>query len=337
MQPDVGPGSQCGNQYLLTPSPFSFAFLSALKEKFADVFILVDSGMTPAEFQQVRGFLTRLVNQINFSPSTYRLGLAQYGQDIKVEFLFNTSKTREDVINAIKRFRLRKLQPNEARNLGSALRYAYKNVFTAEAGSRNDQSFRQYLVVLTGKDSDDPVYKEARLLQSAGITMISFSAGATIKDLDILSTRSYSYPSVSSAVPNLKTILEKREEGMPVTDGEKFFAALLSAVLQYTGTTLGPRFHHVGTVLGPRLNHVGTTLGPRWEPGYELEGPPSRTCLILPLVYFQIAQRLTSPILSSSLMNLEASEAPTFTWCEPSCTRSSAVCMLPLTGSEWVS
>lgn len=176
--------------------------------------------MTPPEFQLVRGFLTRLVNQLNFSASTYRLGLAQYGQDIKVEFLFKTHKSREDILNAIKRFRLRRAQPNEARNLGNALYYAHKNLFTAEAGSRNEQSFRQYLVVLTGKDSDDPVYKEARLLQSAGIIMVSFSAGALIKDQQVISTRSYSYTSLSNGVPNLKTILEKQEEVMPVTDGE---------------------------------------------------------------------------------------------------------------------
>lgn len=235
------PVPSAGPETSSPPSLFSFAFLSALKETFADVFILVDSGMTPAEFQQIRGLLTRLVNQINFSASTYRLGLAQYGQDIKVEFLFKTYQTREDVLNAIKRLRQRRLQPSEARNLGSALRYVYKNVFTAEAGSRTDQSFRQYLVVLTGKDSDDPVYKEARLLKSAGIIMVSFSAGAPIKDLGVLSTRSFSYPSVSNAVPNLKTILEKQEEVMPVTDGEKVSAAL----------NPGPRWDHVGTTLRP--------------------------------------------------------------------------------------
>lgn len=180
----------------------------------------MDGGITQVEFQQVRAFLSRLVNQLSFSPSTYRLGLAQYGQDVKVEFLFKDHPTNKDILSTLKNVRQRKLQPNEPRNLGSALRYAYKNFFTAEAGSRNDQSFRQYLVVLTGKDSDDPIYKEARRLQSAGITMISFSAGALVKDLGVLSTRAYSYTSLSSVVPNLKTILEKREEVMPVTDGE---------------------------------------------------------------------------------------------------------------------
>lgn len=180
----------------------------------------MDSGLTSPELQQVKSTLIRLVNQMNFSTSTYRLGLAQYGQNIDVKFLFNTHQTKEELVKAIKGVTHRRLQPNEVRNLGSALLYAYKNFFTAAAGSRTEQSFRQYLVIVSGKDSDDPVYKEARLLKSAGIHMISFSAGASMKELNLLSSPKYSYHSVSSAVPNLRMILEKKQEVMEVTDGE---------------------------------------------------------------------------------------------------------------------
>lgn len=191
-----------------------------MKEKFADVFFLVDSGLTAPELGQLKSTLTRLVNQLNFSASTYRLGLAQYGQNIDVKFIFNTHQTKDELLKAIKAVNYRRLPPNEVRNLGSALRYAYKNIFTTEAGSRTDQSFRQYLVVVSGKDSDDPVYKEARLLKSAGIHMISFSAGASMKELRLLSSPKYSYQSVGNAVPNLRMILEKKQEVMEVTDGE---------------------------------------------------------------------------------------------------------------------
>lgn len=191
-----------------------------MKEKFADIFFLVDSGLTLPEFQQVKNTLTRLVNQMNFSASTYRLGLAQYGQNIDVKFLFNAHQTKEELLKAIKAVNYRRLQPNEVRNLGSALQYAHKNFFTAEAGSRTDQSFRQYLVVVSGKDSDDPIYKEARLLKSAGIYMISFSTGTSMKELSLLSSPKYSYQSLSNAVPNLRMILEKKQEVMEVTDGE---------------------------------------------------------------------------------------------------------------------
>ncbi|XP_011603520.2 collagen alpha-6(VI) chain isoform X2 [Takifugu rubripes] len=190
----------------------------ALKEKFADIFFLVDSGLNPTDFQQVKTTLSRLVNQMNFNAYTYRLGLAQYGQNIDVKFLFNTHQTKEELLKAIKAVNNRRLQPNEVHNLGSALQYVYKNLFTAEAGSRTDQSFRQYLVVVSGKDSNDPFYKEARLLKSAGIYIITFSAGASMKELSVLSSPRYSYQSISNALPNLKTILEKKQEVMEVTD-----------------------------------------------------------------------------------------------------------------------
>lgn len=191
-----------------------------MKEKFADIFFLVDIGLTSPELQQVKTTLIRLVNQMNFSASTYRLGLAQYGQNVDVKFLFNAHQTKEEVVKAIKAVNSRRLQPNEVRNLGNALLYAHKNFFTAEAGSRTDQSFRQYLVIVSGKDSDDPVYKEARLLKSAGIVMISFSAGASMKELNVLSSPKYSYKSITNAMPILRMILEKKQELMEVTDGE---------------------------------------------------------------------------------------------------------------------
>lgn len=205
---------------LLNSSLFSFAFLPALKGKFADVFFLVDSGLTSAELLQVRTILARLVNQLKFSASTNRLALAQYGQDVKMEFLFKTLKTKEELLNAIKRFRLRK-QPNEAHNLGAALRYAHANVFTAEAGSRADQS--QYLVIVSGKDSDDSIYQEVRLLKSARIQVMSYSLAGPTMALSGPAVGpappQYSFQSLNSAVPNLKMMLEK-EEVMDVTDGE---------------------------------------------------------------------------------------------------------------------
>lgn len=197
-------------------------FLSALEERFADIFFLVDSGVTTAEFQQLRVLLTRLVNQLNFSASTYRLGLAQYGQDIKDEFLFlfSTYQTKEQLLSAIKRLRQRTLKPNEPRNLGKALNYVYTKLFNGDARSQIDQGYRQYLVVLSGKDSDDPIYKEARLLKSAGITVMAFSLGASTQELKLVANPQYIYQTMSNAVPSLKVAFERQEEVATLTDGE---------------------------------------------------------------------------------------------------------------------
>uniref|UniRef100_A0A3P8U058 Collagen type VI alpha 6 chain n=1 Tax=Amphiprion percula TaxID=161767 RepID=A0A3P8U058_AMPPE len=184
----------------------------ALAEKFADIFFLVDSGISQTDFQQVRNILMRLTNQLTFSASAHHLGLAQYGQDTKVEFLLNTFQSKDEIQGAIKRFRLPRLQTNEPRNLGAALQYASTNFFTSAAGSRADQGYRQYLVVLSGKDSDDQVYKQSRLIKSEGVTVVGMSLGASMNEIRLISTAPYVYPSISNAVPTLRSIFETEVE-----------------------------------------------------------------------------------------------------------------------------
>jgi len=195
-------------------------FLPALEERFADIFFLVDSGMSPADFQQVRALLTRLVNQMNIGASAYRLGLAQYGPDIRVEFLLSAIQTKEDTQTAVKRFRQRRLQPGEPRKLGSALEFASTNFFTSEAGSRAAQGYRQFLVVISGKDSDDPMYKESRLIKSSGVTVVGMSLGASMQEMRVVATAPHTYQSIAT-VPALRAIFEREEMETILTGGTR--------------------------------------------------------------------------------------------------------------------
>lgn len=172
------------------------------------------------DFQQVRNVLFRLVNQLNIGPSGHHLGLAQYGQDTKVEFLLNAFQTKNETLGGVKRFRQRKLQPNEPRNLGSALEYARTNFFTREAGSRAEQGFEQYLVVVSGKDSDDSVYKSSRQIKAEGITVVGVSLGASMTEMRLIATAPYIYSTTGNAVPVLKGVIETEEEQTILTGGK---------------------------------------------------------------------------------------------------------------------
>ena len=198
---------------------FLLCFLSALEEKFADIVFLVDSGVSVQEFQQIRTHLTRLVNQMRFGASAYRLGLAQYGRDVRVEFLLKTHQTKDDYGRAIRAFRQRRLQPNEGRNLGSALEYVHANFFTSAAGSRADQGYQQHLVVVTGKDSDDPLYRASRLIKSTGINVVGISVGASMTELRILANPAYIYTSIPTA-PTLRAIFEAEKVETTLTGGK---------------------------------------------------------------------------------------------------------------------
>ncbi|KAI9532422.1 hypothetical protein NQZ68_031945 [Dissostichus eleginoides] len=191
----------------------------ALAERFADIFFLVDSGVTAAEFQQIRSILTRLANQLNIGASAYRLGWAQYGREVKEEYLLNARQTRIKTLNGLKRLRQRKLQPNEPRNLGKALMYASTNLFTSDAGSRAEQGYRQFLVVISGKDSDDPVYRESRLIKSSGITVVGLSLGASMQEMRIVATPPYIYQSFTNIVPIMRAAFERLEAETALTGG----------------------------------------------------------------------------------------------------------------------
>lgn len=188
----------------------SFFFL-ALAEKFADIFFLVDSGVPQQDFQQVRTILTRLANQMKVGANAHHVGLAQYGTDVKTEFNLTTYKTKEDILSAIKRFRPRRQQPADPRNLGVALNHASKYFFTSEAGGRADEGYRQYLIIFSGKESDDDFKREARLIKSTGVTVIGMSLSSSLRGMNVIASEGRWYESTVNGVQNLKAIFEKQE------------------------------------------------------------------------------------------------------------------------------
>lgn len=214
-----------------TDSVCPFGFLLALAEKFADIFFLVDSGVSPQEFQQVRSVITRLFNQMRIGANAHHVGLAQYGRDVKSEFNLTTYNTKEEMQNAIKRFRLRRPQPTDPRNLGFALQHVSKYFFSSEAGGRADQGYRQYLIIFSGKESDDHVQREARRIKSAGVTVIGMSVGASLQGMHVVASQGQWYPSMNNAVQILKTIFEKQEVKDKPSSGKIFFYALCSLLI----------------------------------------------------------------------------------------------------------
>ncbi|XP_039474969.1 collagen alpha-4(VI) chain-like isoform X2 [Oreochromis aureus] len=166
----------------------------ALVDRFADIFFLVDSGIASNQFTLFRNELFRLLNRLELGASGYRVGLAQYGQDVRVDFRLSTYETKQQIVAAARRFRLRS-QTGQPRNLGQALSYAKENFFTAEAGGRADQGTPQYLIVVAGKDSDDPVFWSAENLKDEGVIIVGMDAGATQDALDRFASPGYIFDS----------------------------------------------------------------------------------------------------------------------------------------------
>ncbi|KAK1896007.1 Collagen alpha-6(VI) chain [Dissostichus eleginoides] len=144
----------------------------ALTDRFADIFFMLDGSMAPGMVRGVISNLVELINRLNASASTYRIGLAQYGEDTEVEFSLKTFKNKQKTIETVKGFRLRP-KTNKPANLGGALIYANTHLFTSEAGGRAHQGSRQYLVVMSAKDSKRSVYRDAELIKSFGDVILT--------------------------------------------------------------------------------------------------------------------------------------------------------------------
>lgn len=202
--------------------------------QFADIFFLVDSGIAQGQLATFKSDFGDLINQLNAGASTYRVGLAQYGEDTKVEFLLNKFQTKQQILTGVKRFRLRP-QPNQPHNLGSALQYAKTHLFTREAGGRAHQGFRQFLVVVSGKDSDDPVPLVAREIKSEGIIVVGMSAGAPMEAIDLFASPGYAFYSPRVDVLGNVFMTEIPEI---ITEGEKHHPSFLWTLTHLTSSCI---------------------------------------------------------------------------------------------------
>uniref|UniRef100_A0A671T1D5 Collagen, type VI, alpha 4a n=1 Tax=Sinocyclocheilus anshuiensis TaxID=1608454 RepID=A0A671T1D5_9TELE len=104
----------------------------AIAPKFADVFILVDS-LAQGETQQIRELLNLLAVQLNVGDGSHKIALAQFGESVVKEFLFNDYKVTEKARGYINRFEPR---PNGERKLGKTIDYVRTHFLNTASGSR---------------------------------------------------------------------------------------------------------------------------------------------------------------------------------------------------------
>ncbi|XP_076841877.1 collagen alpha-6(VI) chain [Brachyhypopomus gauderio] len=234
--------------------------MRAFGMKFADIFFLVDSTTLRKEAQQMKNFLIRLVNQINIGRDTNRVGLAQFSKDVEEEFLFSTSKTKEEILSSIRNLRLK---PRAPRRIGNAVEYARKNFFTSTAGSRISQGFKQILLVLTAGKSDDNVLWPARKIKNDAVNVIAVGFGQSEADeLEDIASPQQSYKSdTPNILQKVKTTLESEE---PLTVREECKAAEVAdiAFIIDGSRNVGPaNFHLIRTFIWNTIAGLDVGMG----------------------------------------------------------------------------
>uniref|UniRef100_H3A0C7 VWFA domain-containing protein n=1 Tax=Latimeria chalumnae TaxID=7897 RepID=H3A0C7_LATCH len=173
--------------------PYNFIVSTAISPIYADVIFLVDSSsnMGAVAFQQIKYFITRIVNRLDVGIDRYRIGLAQYNTEAQVEFLLNRYQAKDQVLNHIRRnFNFR----GGSLMTGHAIEFLRSTFYNASAGSRINDRYPQFAIIITSARSEDSVQRAARELQSGGVTVLSIGVRNSDRvELEQMATKSFAY------------------------------------------------------------------------------------------------------------------------------------------------
>ncbi|KAK9396450.1 collagen alpha-6VI chain-like [Crotalus adamanteus] len=144
--------------------------IKAFTKRYADIVFLLDSSnsMGSANFEKVKKVIVQIVEQLDIGSKKYQIGLAQYSEGGKVEFLLNRYKTKKDILNHIQQSTVFMGGPLKT---GSALQFLREVYFVEKAGSRLRQGTPQFTVIFSSAKSEDDVKKPAKELKEMGVNI----------------------------------------------------------------------------------------------------------------------------------------------------------------------
>ncbi|XP_056106602.1 collagen alpha-6(VI) chain [Rhinichthys klamathensis goyatoka] len=246
------------NKVCFTVGVQSEAFL----KKFADIFILVDSSASKQEQQIIRNLLYRLVNQLDVGKNANRVGLAQFSENVKEEFLLNTDKTKNEIGSLIRTLQLR---PTGERRIGHAIEYVRTHFLNSAAGSRVSEGFKQFLLVIAAGESDDSVIQASRKINKDAVTV--FAVGLNKADpyeMKDISSQQHSYKlvgNIQQVQQKLKSAIDAWED-VPVTEECKFdVVADIAFIVDQSTSIRSENFKLVRNFLGSTIRGLDVGEG----------------------------------------------------------------------------
>uniref|UniRef100_H0XP18 VWFA domain-containing protein n=1 Tax=Otolemur garnettii TaxID=30611 RepID=H0XP18_OTOGA len=149
-----------------------FPFPPACKNTKADIIFLIDGSesISPEEFEKMKGFMERMVNQYNIGADEIQIGLLQFSSTPQEEFRLNQYFSREDICKAISKVQ----QMNDGTRTGKALNFTLP-FFDSSRGGR--PSVHQYLIVITDGLAQDNVAIPAKALRDRNIIIFAIGVG----------------------------------------------------------------------------------------------------------------------------------------------------------------
>uniref|UniRef100_A0A8C8RQJ5 Collagen type VI alpha 6 chain n=1 Tax=Pelusios castaneus TaxID=367368 RepID=A0A8C8RQJ5_9SAUR len=136
-------------------------------DPFADIVLLVDSSdrLGNKMFNSVKSLISKTISQLTATPNQYRIALAQYSDDLHIEFLLDTYKAKNLMLSHVKKNFVFK---GGSVRTGNALRKVRETYFKGPTNGRD-----QILVVLASGASEDKVEEPANILKRNGVKIIA--------------------------------------------------------------------------------------------------------------------------------------------------------------------
>ncbi|XP_058146622.1 collagen alpha-6(VI) chain [Dasypus novemcinctus] len=161
--------------------------------EYADVVFLVDSSdhLGVKSFPYVRTFISKVISDLPVEADKYRVGLAQFSDQLHPEFRLGAFRGRSPMLNHLKKnfgFLGGSLR------VGSALREAHRAFFSGPAALRDKKQFPPVLVVLASAASEDDVEEAAEALRRDGVRVVSVGLQeASQEDLKAMATAQFHF------------------------------------------------------------------------------------------------------------------------------------------------
>ncbi|OCT92109.1 cartilage matrix protein [Xenopus laevis] len=146
-----------------------------------DILFIIDSSRSvrPSEFEQVKVFLSQVIESLDVGFNATRVGLVNYASTVKNEFSLKTHKAKAALLQAVK-----KVQPLSTGTMtGLAIQYAMNNAFTESEGARlKSPGINKVAIIVTDGRPQDAVKDISARARESGLEIYAIGVGRVDKN-----------------------------------------------------------------------------------------------------------------------------------------------------------
>ncbi|XP_068121557.1 cartilage matrix protein [Hyperolius riggenbachi] len=141
-----------------------------------DLVFIIDSSRSvrPSEFEQVKVFLSQVIESLDVGANATRVGVINYASAVKNEFSLKSHKVKPALLQAVK-----KIAPLSTGTMtGLAIQYAINQAFTESEGARlRSPGIRKVAIVVTDGRPQDGIKDVSARARESGLELFAIGVG----------------------------------------------------------------------------------------------------------------------------------------------------------------